>query len=64
MSKVWFVKSTTKTFFSFKNAIWVSKNAEFGADFESVEKVAKISCEKSYQSNKKVTAKWSFYFYY
>jgi hypothetical protein len=24
-----------------KNAIWVSKNAEFYADFESVEKVAK-----------------------
>jgi hypothetical protein len=25
----------------FKNAIWVSKNAEFYADLESVEKVAK-----------------------
>jgi hypothetical protein len=29
------------------------KNAEFDADFESVEKVAKNPCEKSYQPEKK-----------
>jgi hypothetical protein len=52
MSKVWFVKSTTKTFFSFKNAIWVSKNAEFDADFKSVGKVAKNLVRKKL-SNKK-----------
>jgi hypothetical protein len=28
--------------------IWVSKKAEFDADFESVEKVGKNSYEKSY----------------
>jgi hypothetical protein len=33
--------------FSFKNAKWVSKNAEF--DFESVEKVANNLMQKSYQ---------------
>jgi hypothetical protein len=32
----------------FQNAIWVSKNAEFDADFESVEKIAK---RLSYQRN-------------
>ncbi len=32
----------------FKNTIWVSKNAEFDADFESVQKVAKNSREKIY----------------
>ncbi len=31
-----------------ENLIWVSKNAEFDADIESAEKVAKNSCEKSY----------------
>jgi hypothetical protein len=29
--------------------MWVSKNAEFGVDIESVEKVANNSCEKSFQ---------------
>jgi hypothetical protein len=31
----------TRNMVSFINAIWVTKNAEFDADFESVEKVAK-----------------------
>ena len=30
----------------FKNAIWVSKNSEFDADFESVEKTAKKCTHK------------------
>jgi len=38
---------------SFKKAIWVSKNAEFDANFESLEKVAKNLGEK-------VTKKLSF----
>ncbi len=41
----------------FKKAMWVSKNAEFDADFESVEKVAKTHAKKVF--NKKVTEKWS-----
>jgi len=36
----------------FKNAIRVSKNAEFYADFESVEKVAKRCTQKSYKQTK------------
>jgi hypothetical protein len=32
-----------------KKAMWVAKNAEFDADFESAEKAAKNSCEKSYK---------------
>jgi hypothetical protein len=35
--------------FIFKNAIWASKNAEFDADFKSVEKVAKRLLLKNYQ---------------
>jgi hypothetical protein len=31
-----------------KNSIWVSKNAEIHADFESVEKVLKKCTQKSY----------------
>ncbi len=46
----------------FNSAIWVSKITEFYADFKSVEKVAKNSCEKV--SNKKVTKNWDFDFYY
>jgi hypothetical protein len=42
-----------------KKAIWVSKPAEFDADFESAEKVAKNSCEKSDQ--RKSDRKWSFW---
>jgi hypothetical protein len=38
--------------FSFKNAIWVSKNAEFDADFESVEKVAKNLMRKKLSKKK------------
>ncbi len=38
---------TAKIIFS-TNLDMVSKNAEFDADFESVEKVAKNSYEKSY----------------
>jgi len=33
------IRATTKNII--KNSIWVSKNAEFHADFESVEKVLK-----------------------
>jgi hypothetical protein len=33
----------------FQKTIWVSQKAEFDANFKSVEKVAKSSCEKSYQ---------------
>ncbi len=44
----------------FKNAIWVSKNADFDADFKSVEKFAKKIMRKSFQRNK-VTDKWSFF---
>ncbi len=36
-----------KKFFFFKNSIWVSKNAEFHADFESVEKGLKKCTKKS-----------------
>jgi hypothetical protein len=35
------VLKRAKKIFSLKNSIWVSKNAEFYADFESVEKVLK-----------------------
>jgi hypothetical protein len=35
----------------------VPKNAEFGADFESIDKVAKNSLEKIYQQN----SEWSFF---
>ncbi len=45
-----------------KNAIWVSKNAEFDVDLESVEKVAKKPCEKSYQRISDRNTE--FYFYY
>jgi hypothetical protein len=38
--------------------LWVSKNAEFDADFESAGKVAKNSYKKVF--NTKVTEKWSF----
>jgi hypothetical protein len=31
------------------STVWVSNNAEFDADFESVEKVAKRHIQKSYQ---------------
>ncbi len=41
-------KSYNETKFLLKNAIWIKKNAEFDADFESVEKVAKKSCKKIY----------------
>ncbi len=41
-----------KQFFSFKNAIWVTKFAEFDADFESVEKVAKNLVRKKLSKNK------------
>ncbi len=43
------------TFFDFLSRllrIWVSKNAEFHADFESVEKVGKNEPKKSYKQNK------------
>jgi hypothetical protein len=43
--------------FPFQKAIWVSKPAEFDADFESAEKIAKNSCEKVI--SKKVTGKRS-----
>jgi hypothetical protein len=36
-----------KNFFS-KNSKWVSKNAEFDADFESIEKVLKNAPKISY----------------
>jgi hypothetical protein len=42
-------KNMTKKISFFKNATWVSKKAEFDADFKSVKKVAKKSFEKSYQ---------------
>ncbi len=32
-----------------KKILWMLKNKEFYADFEFVEKIAKKSCEKSYQ---------------
>jgi hypothetical protein len=35
-----------------KNATWVSKHAEFDADLESVEKVAKRLMEKKLPANK------------
>jgi len=41
-----------------KNSTWVSKYAEFDADFEFIEIVAKTLLKKSF--NKKVTEKWSF----
>jgi hypothetical protein len=37
----------------------VGVSSEFDADFESVTKIAKSSCEKSYQQ-KKATEKWIF----
>jgi hypothetical protein len=33
-----------------KNSVWVSKNAEFHADFESVEKVVKKCTKKNLQA--------------
>jgi hypothetical protein len=42
----------TQNFFSLKNSIWVSKNTEFHADFESIEKVVTKCTEKSYKQNK------------
>jgi hypothetical protein len=36
--------------FSFKNAIWVSKNVECYADFEFIEKVAKKLMPKKYST--------------
>jgi hypothetical protein len=45
-----------KFFFS-KNSIWVSKNAEFHADFESVEKVVKKCTKKTLQA-KQVWQTW------
>jgi hypothetical protein len=36
----------SKKKFLLKNSIWVSKNAEFHADFESVEKVLKNAPKK------------------
>ncbi len=33
----------------FNNAIWALKNTKFDSDFEDIEKVAKDSCEISYQ---------------
>jgi hypothetical protein len=41
-----------QTFFSFKSEIWASKNAEFGADLESVEKVAKNLVRKKLSKKK------------
>jgi hypothetical protein len=38
----------SKTNVVLKNVIWVSKNAEFQADFESVENVLKKCTKKSY----------------
>ncbi len=37
--------------FSFKNSIWVSKNAEFHSDFKSVEKVLKNCTKKVISKN-------------
>jgi hypothetical protein len=37
-----------KKMFFFKNSIWVSKNAEYHADLESVEKGLKKCTKKSY----------------
>ncbi len=41
-----------KNFFLLKKSKKVSKNAEFHADFESVEKVVKNAPKKSYKQNK------------
>jgi hypothetical protein len=41
-----------KQIFLFKKFKKVSKNAEFHADFESVEKVVKKCTQKSYKQNK------------
>jgi hypothetical protein len=43
----------------FKNLIWVLKNAEFHADFESVEKVLKKCTKKVISKN--VTVKCTFF---
>ncbi len=40
-----------KQFFSLNNSIWVSNNAEFDADFESVEQAI----------SKKLSEKWNFW---
>ncbi len=40
--------NTIKKLF-FKASIWVPKNAEIYADFESVEKIARNACEKSFK---------------
>ena len=42
----------SKKNFVLKNSIQVSKNAEFHADFESVEKVVNKCTKKSYKQNK------------
>ncbi len=42
-------KLILKKILFFRTVISVPKNAEFDADFESVEKFAKNACEKSYQ---------------
>ncbi len=52
----------TPTFFFFKNARWVSKNAEFYADSESVEKVAKKLVQKSYQRKNDRIMKFCYYY--
>jgi hypothetical protein len=47
-----FAKSAnmTQKIFLLKNSMWVSKNAEFHADFESVEKVLKKFTKKKVTS--------------
>jgi hypothetical protein len=40
--------------------LWVSENAEFDVDFESIEKVVKKTLSKIV-INEKVTEKWSFF---
>jgi hypothetical protein len=50
-----------KFFFFFKNSIWVSKNAEFHADFESVEKGLK-KCIKKVISKKVIEISTFFTF--
>jgi hypothetical protein len=47
-----FLSSFVRVGLEGKNARWVSKNAEFDADLESVEKVAKRLMEKKLPANK------------
>ncbi len=62
LSKVVKSANMTHKVFFFKNAIWVSKNAEFNADFEFIEKLKKTHAEKVI--NEKVTGKLSFVLFF